>query len=80
MNQRYECITVPWIYKEVRVCLCGVQAIPYIVNESVRGCTPVICWGLLLEKFTDVYEYLLGQLHFVEGLADFSLQNQETDY
>lgn len=63
----------------VYVCV-EFKPVPYIVNESVCGCTPVVCWGLLLEKFIDGCEYLLGRLHFVEGLADFSLQNQETDY
>lgn len=46
----------------------------------MRDCTPGGSWGSLLKKFTDGHGYLLGQSPFVEGLADFTFQNQEPNY
>lgn len=46
----------------------------------MHGCTPGGSWGSLLKKFTDGHGYLLGQSCCMEGLADFSFQNQETNY
>lgn len=63
INQRYQCITVPW-FVVGSVWLFGGSNLVSILwinpgGNTMHGCTP----GSLLKKFTYGHGYLLGQSH-----------------